>query len=450
MDFSSLLKILDPDQEANATPIPSDASPVADPTANLPPLATQAGAQTGLMSSDSPTPSVSMTAQVPPSMLDKAPITASDEDSGGDTGGSANGNGSDVAAFIAKKYGFNPLMDAKALSNAQTLQNDQQLTANLGQAFDKIGSSIARTNESPEAQKFYQNLQEQAKNPVKDIIQQRQAAQQGQQFEQEQENEDPNSTKATITRKFYAPQMQKLGLDSNSLNGLSANDQKEFAQKAIENAAAQQSREEMAKLRLATLNSNKDVSRAAAGDKQKDKALTDTQQQLEQMRGNPAVQQAERDVYASNKLKSLVNLYGDSNKLSPAQVQLAASEIAKIATGGVPTSEELKGLNPSTIPKSLASLAGSVFNNPQSADAGKFLKQFQDYANTIGHDAQNTIKDRYGRILDVRKRTLRDDDYDTLKQNYLDRFSSPSSPTPSQGGIDMSGLEAEMKKRGLR
>lgn len=150
-----------------------------------------------------------------------------------------------------------------------------------------------------------------------------------------------------------------------------------------------------------------------------------TSQLLESARGNQAAQQAEKDIYASNKVDSLIGK--DPNSLSPQMVQLLASEVSKIANGGTPSIEELRGLNAGTFPGGLATLAQKVVNHPIGADAGAFVRQFQQYAHSIRNDAQKVIQDRYGRIIESRKSLLTPDETQALKTQYLERFKSSNN-----------------------
>lgn len=177
------------------------------------------------------------------------------------------------------------------------------------------------------------------------------------------------------------------------------------------------------------------------------RTMQQTGQLLESSRGNPAAQQAEKDIYAGQKLKSLMNQSGGN--LSPQQVQLAATEIAKIASGGVPSTHELQGLVPSTIPSSLASLAQYVSNKPTSAEAQEFMKQYNDYADSITNDAKGLIKDRYGRIIESRKRTLDPEDYKVLQEQYVNRFMNPAGDNPSGLINNKQPMSVEQKKARL-
>jgi hypothetical protein len=163
-----------------------------------------------------------------------------------------------------------------------------------------------------------------------------------------------------------------------------------------------------------------------------DKTLQNVMGILESARGNPAVGQAEKDLYASDKAKSLANLYGDPNNLSSSQVNLLVSEIGKIASGGVPSMHELDGLTPGTLTGSLATAWGKLSNSPTKANAGEFVKQYQDYANALSSDAKKVIKDKYGRVIESRKSQLGDENYNALKAQYLDRFNEASGGDDQQ------------------
>ena len=123
--------------------------------------------------------------------------------------------------------------------------------------------------------------------------------------------------------------------------------------------------------------------------------------QLEQMRGNPAAQQAEKDFYAAQKFNRGFNLKGDPNNLNPQVVKLLLSEAGKIATGGVPTVAELQGLSQNTIPSALAKAAQALTNESSPAKQGAFLREIKAYNDGLLEDAKNEITGRYGRILDV-------------------------------------------------
>lgn len=182
--------------------------------------------------------------------------------------------------------------------------------------------------------------------------------------------------------------------------------------------------------RRALASSNADTK---SSDKQ-NKFYDNMVSKAESYRGSPAGQQAEKDLYASDKAKSLANLYGDPNKLSNAQVQLLASEVAKIASGGVPTQHELDGLTPGTLQGALSGFVSKLTNKPTPANAAAFIKAYQDYANVLTKDAQKVIKDRYGRISDSYGNMISPEQADTFNKTYTNRFGGETTPPAGNAG----------------
>lgn len=149
---------------------------------------------------------------------------------------------------------------------------------------------------------------------------------------------------------------------------------------------------------------------------------------LQSARGNPAVQTAERDIYSNAKVNKLVNQGVDKNgrfdpnKLNNTQVQLLAGEVGKIATGGAPTLDELRGLTPNNTPQWLAKAAEQYRNTPTAANAGAFVKQLQNYSNGVAEDAKALLKENYQGIIESKKDYLPAKAYQTLNDQFLGRL----------------------------
>lgn len=330
------------------------------------------------------------------------------------------------------------------LKQAQLAQNLMTVNSQIGSAGDIMAASMGHYK--PQYQEFYADQEKQAAVPVQQL-EQRMAM----------EKYDPNSPTSQSFRNYLA---KFGGQDVTKLGNISAAQAEQIAPMAFKQFEAQQAqgaraqelkarneerlqqtqmiadqRREAAKDRNLMMKLMMDNKNQATKDKQaqmeadkQNKIFASTGQLLEQMRGSPAVSQAEKDIYASSKADSLANLYPDPNKLSPTQVRLLATEVSKVASGGAPTMEELKGVTPDTFRGQLAGVVQKFTNSPSPANAADFIQQYKDYTKALTKDAQKVIQDRYGRIIEPRKSLMSDDQYDALKQQYTNRFNPQSTP----------------------
>lgn len=342
--------------------------------------------------------------------------------------GNGNGDGSDdtsdvVKQAIAQKYGFSPQANEQALVQAQHKANSQKLINNLGSA---VNSAIGGISQRPIDNTLFKSLNEQADQGVQDVTQRQGLEAKNQALAKQQELEDPSSAQS----KALQNTIQRLYPDKFSnedLSKISAGDAG-IILKPLELQQTIEMRRDIANTNAATRAGQAQVRTT----QQQDKTLQSAQQLLESARGNPAAAQAEKDLYSAQKANSLATLYSDPNKLSMPQVNLLASEIAKIASGGAPTMEELKGITPNTLMGKLSTVTSNLTNQPSPANAAAFVKQYQDYTSALAKDAQKVIQDKYGRVIETRKAQLGPDNYDSLKAQYLDRFQAPGqSPSPA-------------------
>ncbi len=343
----------------------------------------------------------------------------SDDDSGAQVSISAQpAQASPVNPAVAQY-----LQNKQDMAAAQQKANYNQLLAGLAGA----GSTFAHAgtgNTAPVNSAAISALNENAQAPV--IQQQAQQAAQAQ---------DPNSPQAQALRQVYAPLMKRAGIDPSAMASMGPT-QMAAAQQALETASKQQE--------LADTQSNKLASQKEATaervqtheDNTQSAAMGQTIQQLESARGNPAIQQAEKDIYAATKVQSLAKLYGDPNNLNPQMVNTLVSEVGKIASGGQSTEAELNFMTPNTLRGKLASVWQKLSNSPSPANAGDFIKQYQDYANALTTDAQKELSDKYGRVIDSNSDRLGEANTAKLNSNYTNRFkhladSVGSTPAPA-------------------
>lgn len=374
-----------------------------------------------------------------------------------------------------KVKGFDPI---QALSDAKDRRDRIQLMNQLGAISERGAAQYAGI--APTQQEAYKNNMAIAQQSVDDVKER--IAQQG---------DDPNSQISQQMRDYlakYTGQAVSPDTTANTVKATLPMAFKDFEAKQ-DQETKKQLLEEKDKERTDQINASLQAKRDIAGEnndmkkflaslsskekqslnKEKadtksaadqDKQLASTTQLLEQMRGSPAVGRAEQDIYAADKADSLMKLYGDPNKLSMPQIKLLASEVGKIATGGVPTVDELKGITPNTLVGQLSTVTQNLLNKPTAANASAFVKQYNDYIKPLRTDAQKVIKDRYGRIIESKKKLLGDDNYNTLKDQYLNRFeqqpeqSQETDPKieqyAKQYNLDYNKAEAILRARGYK
>lgn len=319
-----------------------------------------------------------------------------------------------------------------AMKEAQGKARENQDMAGLTEGLGQISAGLARSNTfSPGAYKY---LHDEANRPVEDIqaatknrLANIESATKETADNRQMALDDPDSMQSNVARNLAKSQLEKYHENSKIVDGMSAADLKEFLQKPLDQMEARASREAIMKLKSQELG----LKRKELGNKDQDKALGTVQTLLETARGNPAVAQAERDLYAAQKADSLANLYGNPNNLSPQMVQLLSSEIGKIAQGGSPTMHELEGLNIKTAPGGLASIMQRFANKPTAANAGEFVKQYQDYARALTRDAEGVIREKYGRVLETNRKKLGEENYQNLSTHYMNRFNKGEAAKPA-------------------
>lgn len=385
----------------------------------------------------------------------KSPISAPDADDSDDDeatpAAKAVVSPSPVSALLSKMQAAQPTPQATSpgqdpnaalnqLVQAQKQAQANTMLANLGKAGETIASGFSRGAYKPN-DAFYDGLTKQAQAPVEAL--QAQQAFKGTQTEQalknyaladEQEKNDPNSGASNLARSVLTSSAKQAGMNLGDVSKLSAS----TIEKTFPSVAKLIDTQQQALTRRDIAEQNNLYRQSMLGnkqDQQQQKTFNQTGQQLEQMRGSPAVAQAEKDLYSSQKANSLATMYGDPNKLSQSQVQLLAAEVGKIAAGGVSSDHALQGITPNSFQGRMSQYTTNLTNNPTAANAAAFVKQFQDYTGALAKDAQGVITDRYGRILnDAKKSQLTPDQYSALKTQYLDRFAPKAGASPQSSG----------------
>jgi hypothetical protein len=242
----------------------------------------------------------------------------------------------------------------------------------------------------------------------------------------EREKNDPNSSVSKTMRDALAGMGVKIP-ENATYAGM-----EKLAPQLMKNKEFQMKLEEM-KLKREELGIAKQSAGSAKASAQQNAALTKTQQMLESMRGDKAVQQAGVDLYSAQKANELFSQFPDPNKIPANMVHLLQAEIGKIASGASPTLEMMKSLENPTVQAKMSKVISNFSNNPSPANAGAFLKQYKTYLDGMTDTSKKVIKEKYGRIINVNKSHLHPDDVSNLEQEYMHRFDDVGTPAHSSG-----------------
>lgn len=207
--------------------------------------------------------------------------------------------------------------------------------------------------------------------------------------------------------------------------------------------------------------------KSADVEKSQNAAAHQTESFMRTARGNPEVSQALKDRYAASKAKMLLAQQPDYDKLSGQQVNLLVNEIAKIATGGVPTAPELRALNPGTLKGQLATTWSKLSNQPTPQNAGAFIKQYKSYLDDLYNNADKVVQTNLVKPLEANKEAMGEKHYKALHDQYVGSPEEEAKREPSGNastkpaadpkviqayakmhGIDMDAAKKELAKQG--
>lgn len=343
--------------------------------------------------------------------------------------------GPNVADFIKNKYNIG--------ERQKILDENANPGIDWRSALSALGAGISGRDPNAAGMATKKLQEDQRNQKLSDFDKSRAAAIGEQQYGATQatmtREQDPNSDESKLAqdlaKQFGVPGDLANGITAAKFKSISPGYEKLFKIKA--DAAA---KGEDKKFKTDMLN----ATRAASHSDKQNTYLAQTSNELESARGNPAVGQAEKDIYAADKANDLAKMYGDPNKLTKSQVNLLVQEVGKIASGGSPTMHELEGLAPGTLTGRLSKVFENLTNQPTPANAAAFVKQYQDYTKSLKKEAKKVIEDKYGRILESRKRQLHPDDYKALREQYMSRFDDDSEDAPAP---TLDELLAEKKRR---
>ena len=211
---------------------------------------------------------------------------------------------------------------------------------------------------------------------------------------------DPNSD----ISKSIQNTSQKIGL-GDLTNGLSYDQYQKVAPLIEKNQEA--------KMRYADRQDRMDSKK----DEIQGKAYSELRNRMETFRGNQAAQQAARDVYSADKTVAMV-ANKDPNTLTTQDLSLLAGEMAKIATGGVPTEHGIQQLMPNNLNTKMAELQSFLMSKPSDAEAGEYIKKNMEYLKEMSGEANKVLKSYRTNILKGYKGRVSEDQYNEAVLDY--------------------------------
>lgn len=162
------------------------------------------------------------------------------------------------------------------------------------------------------------------------------------------------------------------------------------------------------------------------------RTFKDAYGQIEALRGNPALQIAQRNLLlAQNALDAYTPKSGNLNDVTSSMLALGKLEESKIASGGAPSESELKSISDPTMVQGLQKLKSEIFNQPEGMGQAAFLPQHIDYLNNLKNNAINFIKETHQRKIDDFGDYLSKTDHDRLQKD-MDVFLAYYKKSPSE------------------
>lgn len=342
------------------------------------------------------------------------------------------------------------------LAKAQQ-QRENMLTADrLSRADELLAAGIAGHGASP-ASPAYINNSALAQAPVQNL-QEKLALQQ----------DDPKSQMSQVVRDYMtskglpvpqnasasdlfkvAPFLQKDAALQNAIQKVLLQQQGAQGRNAATNLNRQQiadANRKAAMERQLTANDAK-IKAAAAGQeakqaKEERDATVKAETDINSTRGKQALMLAQRNLMAVKNAQKMLQEFPDTNKWTAQQVALFNSEIAKIATNGVPTEGMVNELTNPTAAASMSKLASKIINVPVGAQQGKFIALNKQYLDGLSDVANQTIRDNLGNTIKSYQPKLGNDAYKNLVYRHSDMLGL-FSPAEERG------IGAVMKAKGL-
>lgn len=169
---------------------------------------------------------------------------------------------------------------------------------------------------------------------------------------------------------------------------------------------------------------------------QAEKIYTELGKAVENPRGNKAVQQANVNLLSADNALSLANKYkGNFDQMPAGDYNLFVGELSKISSGGVPSQHTQEGIAASTLASKWAELRQKVGGNPTPADLGGFIQNNVGYLQELRNNSQKLVNNYKTAIYNSYKNRLPLELQDRFKAEHGDVFQDQTPPPQGpQGG----------------
>lgn len=336
------------------------------------------------------------------------------------------------------------------LKQAQAEQQQAYRNAAFSKGAEMIGRGISH---APINEKILEQLGENQTTPaaakVANVSELAKARELDIKRKQEKEEMDPKSEKSQFLRDAYKQFLKRDIPDSVSAAQLK--DQFPQLAKLAELRDAAQARAEVAKQRAADTAAYREqllgAKQTAAGNKasaDQNKAYTEAVQKVQTFRGNRAAQQASMDVLSADKALNLVK-NKDLNTLTTQDLRLLEGEIAKIATGGVPTEHGVETLMPNNLKTKWAEMKNFLLSNPTDANSAAYIKKNLKYLEDMKETSKNTLYKYQTAIAKPYKNRLAESDFKDLTSDIETNYG----PKSVSGAKKDNKVDAYAQQNGL-
>lgn len=328
------------------------------------------------------------------------------------------------------------LNNPQALNDALEAQKNAHIGSTIGKSAELLGSGISGSigggivkPPTPAGTEVFNDLAKQGDLAVAQY-----------QAKKEAEKDDPNSPLSKAFKQYA----KQFGINVQGDFTASMGEKlMPFAFKAFEANEQRNAKHEDLGLKLAEMGQQKETAASVKAEKSQADSYQKMRHDMETFRGNQAAQRASLDILSADKALQLIQ-GKDPNSLTTQDLGLLASELGKIATGGVPTQHGTSVLMPNNLQTKYAELKNFLLSKPTDAQAGAYITKNMDYLNKMKDIAKNTIDDYRTNIAKGYKNKVKSEDYEEAQNDY--GLGEENKKAKNEKSVSSAQLDAYVKE----